>query len=57
MPRRAFLEGFSLHANTHLHSDDSDCLNRLCRYGARGALELERFEDAKDGHIACRLWE
>ena len=30
-------------------------LERLCRYGARGALALERFETAPDGRIAYRL--
>ena len=41
-PRCAFLEGFSLHANTHPHANDRQGLERLCRYGARGALALER---------------
>jgi len=40
--RRKFVEGFSLHANTHLHANDRKGLERLCRYGARGALALER---------------
>ena len=30
-PRCAFLEGFSLHANTHLHANDRQGLERLCR--------------------------
>jgi hypothetical protein len=41
-PRCAQLEGFSPHANTHLHANDRQGLERLCRYGARGALALER---------------
>jgi len=41
-PRCAFLERFSLHANTHLHANDRQGLERLCRYGARGALALQR---------------
>ncbi len=45
-PRCAFLEGFSLHANTHLHANDRQGLERLCRYGARGALALERLSRA-----------
>ena len=36
------MEGFSLHANTHLHANDRQGLERLCRYGARGTLALER---------------
>jgi hypothetical protein len=30
-PRCAFLEGFCLHANTHLHANDRQGLERLCR--------------------------
>jgi hypothetical protein len=55
VPRCAFLAGFSLHANTHLHANDREGLERLCRYGARGALALERFEEAADGRIAYRM--
>jgi putative transposase len=54
-PRCAYLEGFSLHANTHLHANDRQGLERLCRYGARGALALERLSRAEDGHIAWRM--
>ncbi len=54
-PRCAFLEGFSLHANTHLHANDRQGLERLCRYGARGALELERLSRAEDGRIAYQM--
>ncbi len=31
-PRCALLEGFSLHANTHLHANDRQELERLCRF-------------------------
>jgi hypothetical protein len=55
VPRCAFLEGFSLHANTHLHAHDREGLERLCRYGARGALALERFEEGEDGGILYRM--
>ncbi|HZH17159.1 MAG TPA: transposase [Archangium sp.] len=55
VPRWAFLKGFSLHGNTHLHANDRQCLEGLCRYGARGALALERFEEAEDGRIAYRM--
>jgi len=54
-PRCALLEGFSLHANTHLHANDRQGLERLCRYGARGALALERLSRAEDGRIAYRM--
>ena len=54
-PRCFFLEGFSLHANTHLHANDRQGLERLCRYGARGALALERLSRAEDGRIAWRM--
>ncbi|WP_395811859.1 transposase [Archangium minus] len=54
-PRCAFLEGFSLHANTHLHANDRQGLERLCRYGARGALALERLSRMEDGRIAYRM--
>jgi hypothetical protein len=46
-PRCSFLEGFSLHANTHLHANDRQGLERLCRYGARGALALERCHERR----------
>jgi Putative transposase len=55
VPRCAFHEGFSLHANTHLHANDRQGLERLCRYGARDALALERFEEAQDGRITYRM--
>ncbi len=48
-PRCALLEGFSLQANMHLHVDDRQGLERLCRYGARGALALERLSRAEGG--------
>ncbi|WP_276203642.1 transposase [Hyalangium minutum] len=54
-PRCALLEGFSLHANTHLHANDRQGLERLCRYGARGALALERLSRMEDGRIAYRM--
>ena len=54
-PRCALLEGFSLHANTHLHANDRQGLERRCRSGARGALALERLSRAEDGRIAYRM--
>ncbi|MGE6758393.1 transposase [Corallococcus interemptor] len=48
-------EGFSPRANMHPHARDRQGLKRLCRYGARGALALERLSRAEDGRIACRV--
>ena len=49
--QEAFLEGFSLHAATHLHANDRAGLERLCRYGARGPLSLGRLSKAADGKV------
>ncbi|WP_407692917.1 transposase [Pyxidicoccus xibeiensis] len=38
-----------------MHANDREGLERLCRYGARGALAMERFEEAEDGRIAYRM--
>ena len=58
-PRRgrrcAFLEGFSLHANTWVHEHDREGLQRLCNYGARGPLSLERLSLLADGKVAYRM--
>jgi hypothetical protein len=53
--RCAFLEGFSLHANTWVHQNDRDSLERLCRYGARGPIALERLKRRDDGKLEYRL--
>ena len=53
--RCAFLEGFSLHADTWVHENDRDSLERLCRYGARGPLALERLTRREDGRPDYRL--
>ena len=54
-PRCSFLEGFSLHANTHVHEHDRENLERLCRYGARGPLAMERLSWREDGRLSYRL--
>src|SRR5499426_2286944 len=41
-PRCASVQGFSLHANTHVPAHQRDQLERLIRYTARGAVSLER---------------
>ena len=38
-----------------LHANDRQGLERLCRYGARGALALERLSRMEDGRIAYRM--
>ena len=48
-PRTTFIEGWSLHADTHFHETDRLGLERLCRYGSRGALSLERLSKREDG--------
>jgi hypothetical protein len=53
--RCAFLEGFSLHADTHLHQNDRRSLERLCRYGARGPLAQDRLSGRDDGKLEYRL--
>ena len=53
--RCAFLEGFSLHADTWVHANDRQSLERLCRYGARGPLALERLTRREDGRLEYRL--
>ncbi len=50
--RCAFLEGFSLHANTRVHENDRGNLRRLCAYGARGPLTLEGLSWLPDGRLA-----
>src|SRR3990167_7332747 len=51
----AFLEGFSLHAGTHLHENDRLGLERLCRYGARGAIAHSRLEELPDGRVSYHM--
>ena len=58
-PRRgrrcAFLEGFSLHANTWVHENDRPGLERICNYGSRGPLSLERLSLLPDGKVGYRM--
>jgi hypothetical protein len=41
--------------NTHLHADDRPGLERLCWFGARGALALERMARTEDGRVSYRM--
>jgi hypothetical protein len=49
--RCASVNGFSLHANTHVPAHRRDQLERLLRYTARGAVSLERLEVNADGDL------
>ena len=53
--RCALRQGFSLHANVFVHARDRDGLLRLCRYGARPPLALERLTRTDDGVLLYRL--
>ena len=47
--RLAVVEGFRLHAATQVHANDRKGLERLCRYGSRGAIAEERLSRCEDG--------
>jgi hypothetical protein len=49
--RCASVNGFSLHANTHVPAHRRDQLERLLRYTARGAVVLERLDVNADGDL------
>ena len=49
--RCASVNGFSLHANTHVPAHRRDELERLLRYTGRGAVSLERLEVNADGDL------
>ena len=53
--RNAFLDGFSLHANTHLRGEDREGIERLCMYGARGPLAVSRLRELPDGRLVYRM--
>jgi hypothetical protein len=50
-PRWASVQGFSLHANTHVPAHRRDQLERLIRYTARGAVSLERLAQDANGDL------
>jgi hypothetical protein len=50
-PRCASVNGFSLHANTHIPAHRRDQLERLLCSTARGAVSLERLEINADGDL------
>jgi len=45
----------SLHADSWLHENDITGLERLCNYGARGPLSLERLSALPDGRLTYRM--
>src|SRR6266545_4716636 len=51
----AFIEGFSLHAGTHVAADDRLELERLARYAGRPPLALSRLTLTPEGKIVYRL--
>ncbi|HUJ25926.1 MAG TPA: transposase, partial [Myxococcales bacterium] len=53
--RSAFIDGFSLHAGVHLHANDREGLEHLCRYGARGPLSLQRLSLTADGRVRYEM--
>jgi len=52
--RLAVLERFSLHADTSVHANDREGLERLCRYGSRGPIAQERLSRREDGRYEYR---
>src|SRR5690606_11357822 len=53
--RAAYLDGFSLHAGVRIHGNDRQGLERLCLYGARGPLSLQRLALLPDGRVSYRM--
>jgi len=53
--RAAYLQGFSLHAAVHLHTNDREGLAHLCGYGARPPFSQERLSELPDGRLSYRL--
>jgi putative transposase len=49
--RCASVHGFSLHAQTHIPAHRRDQLEQLMRYTARGAVSLERLQEAANGDL------
>jgi ribosomal protein S27E len=54
-PWAAEVQGFNVHAGVVIHKGDREGLERLCRYGARPALSLERLSILPDGRVAYAL--
>jgi hypothetical protein len=54
-PWAAEVQGFNVHAGVVIHKGDREGLERLCRYGARPALSLQRLSILPDGRVAYAL--
>lgn len=51
----ARVEGFSLEAGRHVHVNDREGPERLCKYGARPPLSVDRLSRASDGQLLLRF--
>ena len=49
------VDGFSLHAARTVEADDREGLERLCRYGLRSPLSLERLSTDPNGQVRYQL--
>ncbi len=54
-PRQAHLEGFDLHANLAVRTDDRAALVRLCRYVLRPPVAQTRLQRLTDGRVLLTL--
>jgi hypothetical protein len=54
-PRSAFLDGFSLHADTAIHRNDRLGLERVLRYSGRPALAQDRLALDDQGRVTYRF--
>jgi hypothetical protein len=54
-PRSAFLDGFSLHADTAIHRNDRLGLERVLRYSGRPALAQDRLAVDDAGRVTYRF--
>ena len=53
--RTASIDGYSLHAGTFVHENDRQGLERLCRYGLRPPIALERLSLLPSGKVAYQV--
>jgi hypothetical protein len=53
--RCASVDGFSIHANTAISSENRVGLERLCRYGMRPAFSHERLSLTEEGRVCLAL--
>ena len=51
----ARLEGYSLHAATHLHMNDREGLERMARYALRPPVANSRLSQREDGELVLKL--